>query len=286
MGSPVGRRVVRHRRTASFRALRAIASISPVRPSERRVERNCIRRDRLTRADARFYRDLLIYCGQPPQPRRRRRIVQPPPVVEAPILVSSDTSAEDLPQPQEQQRPVEVVDLDTSGESLPNIDPRPQHQVPMPFGQVGRQHAPQAGDEVILESTLEDLGDQEITRELLPPLRNQVFREAYVLLTHLVEQQQQQQLLTPPQEPDVDWGGLEQAVANFDNLPPPAPQPEFVVQPQPLALQQPHVILQPNIVPMHYVPPQPMRPVDWGMIVHALFKIAEREHAARLNNPN
>ena len=136
-----------------------------------------------------------------------------------------------------------------------------------------------------LESTLEDLGDLDITRELLPPLRNQVFREAYVLMTRLGEQQPQQ-LLTPPHEPDVDWVGLEQAVANFDNLPAPVPQPEFVVHPQPLALQQPHVVLQPHIVPVHYVPPQPMRPVDWGMIAHALFTIADREHAARQNNPN
>ena len=97
---------MRHRRTASFRVLRAIASISPVHPEERRAERNRINRDRRRRADAAFYRGLLAYCGVPAQIRQCHAPVpqreDPDPV----IVVSSDTSAEDLPP---QQLPQEVV---------------------------------------------------------------------------------------------------------------------------------------------------------------------------------
>ena len=69
-------------------------------------------------------------------------------------------------------------------------------------------------------------------------------------------------------------------------MPPPVQQPELVLQQRPLALQQPIVVLKPNIVPENYVQSPPMPPVDWGMIAHALFTIAEREHAARHDVPN
>ena len=266
VGTPPRRNSSRHRRAASIKASWAIAKISPVRPSERRAERNRIRRDRRRRADARFYRDLLIYCGHPQQPRRRRRVPPPTPEVEAPILVSSDTSAEDLPQPQLQQRPIEVVDLDTTGDSLPNIDPRPQWQLP--------------------EQPLPDLGPIDMTAELAPQLQNQTFREAYVLLQRMQVPRLQQ--LTPPPEfppreialpPEQDEGWLELEVADFDGS-------RYVVLKQPLALQQPQVAPVPEHVPAGYQQPPPMPAIDWALIAHALFAVAEREHGERVNNTN
>ena len=74
--------------------------------------------------------------------------------------------------------------------------------------------------------------------------------------------------------------GLEAAVANFDEL-------ELHLElPPPLMLQQPAVVPQPDFVPVHFVPPQQMPPVDWAMVAYALFTIAEREHAIMQNNPN
>ena len=61
VGSPISRRVVRHRRMASYRALQAIRNISPVRPEERRAERNRIRRDRMGRADAALEHGLVDF---------------------------------------------------------------------------------------------------------------------------------------------------------------------------------------------------------------------------------
>ena len=93
------------------------------------------------------------------------------------------------------------MDLDSSVETLPDIDQRPQHQLPI-------EH-------------LVDLGPLDITVEF-PPLNNQTFREAYVLLSRL--QLPPLQPLTPPpeqparpptpqSEPEADWAVLEEAVA-------------------------------------------------------------------------
>ena len=79
-----------------------------------------------------------------------------------------------------------LVGLDSSLETLPDIDPRPQFQLPLK-----QPHEP-----------LEDLGDLNITAEFLPPIRHQVFREAVVLLERMLEQPRQP--LTPPHEPEVD----------------------------------------------------------------------------------
>ena len=130
VGTPISWRVTSHCRTASFRALRAIACISPVCPEERRAERNRLRRDRRRRADAAFYRGLLEYCGVPAQPRRRRQPAPPREEVNPVIVVSSDTSAKDLPPPPQQQEEVQL-DFDSLIDELPNIDPRPQHQLPV-----------------------------------------------------------------------------------------------------------------------------------------------------------
>lgn len=140
-----------------------------------------------------------------------------PPVVELPILLSSDTTAEDLPAPPEPQQPALVV--------------------------------------VDLKSSLEELPDLDLTQEFPPPLRHQVLHEAYVLLERLQEPRLQPltqppepplRPLTPPPEPEVDWVGLEDALANFD-------------APQLPVLQQPEVVLHPQFEPLQYTPPQPRR---------------------------
>ena len=84
---------------------------------------------------------------------------------------------------------------------------------------------------------------------------------------------------TPPPEQEVDWAGLEAAVAGFDHL-------ELEIEfPPPLALQQPAVVPRPDHVPENFQPPQRMPPVDWAMVAYALFAIAERENTIRHNNP-
>ena len=257
------RHSARHRRTASILAQRAISRVSPVRESERRAERRRLQRQRERRRDAAFYRGLLQYCGVPPEPpRRRRRVQRPPPVVELPIVVSSDTSAENI-QPPVPAQPI-IIDLDSSLESLPNIDPRPQWQLPVP--------------------PLQDLGHLDITAEFAAPLQHQALRGAYVLLHRLqlpplqpLSPPPEQQLCppTPPPEQQVDWVGLEAAVAGFDNL-------EIEIElPPPLALQQPAAVPRPENVPPQFLQPQQMPPVDWAIIAYALFTIAEREGAQR-----
>lgn len=176
--------------------------------------------------------------------------------------MSSDTSADNLPAPQ----PV-LVDLDSSLESLPNINPSPQFQLPI--------------------EPLVDLGDLNITQDFPPPLQHQVFREAYVLLSRL--QLPPLQPLTPPLEspqqplaPPLDqevWVDLEATVARFD-------APQQVVLPQPLMVLQPEVVVSPQYVPVALVQPQPLGQVDWAGIAYVLFTIAEKENQQRANNPN
>ena len=210
VGTPVRRHSTGHRRTVAILALRAIRSISPLRPADRRAERRRLERGRRYRARLGILRDMREFF-ELPQPRHHRRAVVPPRVDPNPIVVvSSDTSAEDLtlPDPEPQQQ---VIDLDSSLESLSNIDPMPQFQLP--------------------REPLVDLGHLNATQELLPPLQHQTFREAYVLLRCL--QLPSLQPLTPPPElppqpltPPLeqgDWVALEAAVADFD-----APQQVYV----------------------------------------------------------
>ena len=146
VGTPVSRRVTRHRRTASFRALLAIREISRVRPADRRAEQCRLARGRCNRARAAVLRDMRDFFGLP-QAQRRQRVQLPRPVQpELVILVSSDTSAEDLPPPPLQQPGFVCGDLDSSLEELPELN---------------------------------------ITREFPPPLQHQVLREAYMLLDRL-----------------------------------------------------------------------------------------------------
>ena len=187
-------------------------------------------------------------------------------MVDQPIIVLSGTSAEDIQAP----IPVQplVIDLDSSLESLPNIDPRPQFQLPV--------------------VPLVDLGHRDITVEFPPPLQHQALREVYVLLCHLQLPPLQPltplpqfppRPLTPPPEQEEDWAGLEVAVANFDGQ-----QQQFVPSPF-LALQQPDVAPFPQFVPGNFVPPPPLPRVDWAMVAYALFTVAEHESQQCLSRP-
>ena len=177
-------------------------------------------------------------------------------VLQLPIVVSSDTSADNIQPPVQAQPPI-VVDLDSSIESLPNIDPRPQWQLPV--------------------APLQDLGHLDITAEFVAPLQHQALREAYVLL-HCLQLPPLQPLSpppepqlcppTPPPEQEVDRAGLEAAVAGLDHL-------ELEIEfPPPLALQQPAVVPRPDHVPVNFQPLQRMPPVDWAMVAYALFAVA------------
>ena len=137
-------------------------------------------------------------------PRRRRRVELPQPVVNGDIVVSSDTSTEDIGAPMPAQ-PV-VIDLDSSIESLTNIDPRPEWQLPV--------------------EPLHDLGPLDVTAECLPPpLQHRVLQEAYVLLQRLQlpqlqcitpQPEQPARQPTPPPDQEVDWVEVEAAVAEFN----------------------------------------------------------------------
>ena len=157
VGMPERRQSTRHRRSASILALRAIHSISPVTAAHRRAERCRLERDRRYRARLGILREMREVLGLP-QLRRRRRPQVPRRVDPNIVLVSSDTSVEDITHPTPERPP--VVDLNSSLETLPDIDPRPQFQLPLQ-----QPHEP-----------LEDLGDLNITEEFLPPIRHQVFR--------------------------------------------------------------------------------------------------------------
>ena len=128
--TPVSRRVTRHRRTASLRALRAIRSISPIRAADRREERRWLERNRRNRARLAVLRNIRDHFGLP-QPQRPRRAPVPRHEDRDPVLVlSSDTSAEDLQPPPQQQEVVQLV-IDSSIDELPDIDLRPQQQLPV-----------------------------------------------------------------------------------------------------------------------------------------------------------
>ena len=247
VGTPVRRNSSIHRRVASVLALRTIRETSTVRARERRSERRRLARDRHYRARLAVLRDMRDLL-RIPQPRRQQRAHVPRQVgPELVVIVSSDTSADDLPEP-----PPPIIDLDSSLESLPNIDPRPQFQLPI--------------------QPLQDLGHQDITQEFPPPLQHQTLREAYVLLQRL--QLPPLQPITPPPElpprtltPKPDWEGWVEVVAAVDGQ-------RYVVFAPPLELQQTEVAPVPEFVPGHFVQPQQLPPVNWARIV------------AGQNNPN
>ena len=219
-------------------------------------------RDRHRRARAALLRGMLEVFGLP-QLHHRRRQPQPQQADhQVPIVLSSDTSAEDP-----EQQPV-LVDLDSSIESLPDIDPRPQFQLP--------------------QEQLPDLGPLNVTAEFLQPLQHQTFREAVVLLERLQLPVLQpftpplelpQRAPTPPPEPILDWVCLEAEVASFDGH-------QCLVLPPGMTLQQPDVIPLPQHVPGQFVAPPPMQEIDWATVAKAIFAIAERESQQRHYNNN
>ena len=200
VGTPERRHSSRHYRTASILAQRAISAINPVRERDRRRERRRLVRDRRARANAALLRSLKVLFDQPVTPPRRRLPRRPRQQPEAPIEVVSDASEDVLPPV---RQPV-IVDLDSSVESLPNIDPRPQWQLPV--------------------EPLQDLGPLDVTAELAPQLWSQTFRETYVHLQRLQLPPLQPltpppelppRAITPPPEQDEGWVELEAAVADF-----------------------------------------------------------------------
>ena len=137
------------------------------------------------------------------------------------IVVSSDTSLDDTDVEPPPRPP--IVDLNSFLETLPEIDPRPQHQLPV--------------------QPLQDLGPLNVTAELLPPPRHQTFREALVLLQQLQlpplwtitpPPELPPRALIPPPDQTVEWDAVEVGVASFDG------REYAVLVTQPLALQQLH----------------------------------------------
>ena len=259
VGTPPRRHSSRHRRTASILAQRAIAQISPVRSRDRRRERRRVERNRRLRARAAILRDMRDLFGLP-QLRRVQCVVPQPRVDRGPEVIDlAGTSSEESDhQPQEQHNG--LVQLDSSADSLPNIDPRPQWQLPV--------------------EPLCDLGPLDVTAECQPPLQHQVFREACVLLQRL--QAPPLRPITPPPElppqpQEQDWVEVEAAVARFDGQ-------EYLVVPHLPLLQQPDVAPVPQHIPTGFAAPPPMPEVDWATIAGALFAVVEREH--RINYPN
>ena len=193
-----------------------------------------------------------------PQPRRVQRVIPQPRVHQAPEVIDIlDTSSEEVV-PQQQEYQGALVELDSSADSLPNIDPRPQWQLPV--------------------EPLIDLGPLDITAECGPAsLQHQVLREACVLLQHL--QAPPLRTITPPPElpppqQQEDWVELEAAVARFDGQ-------EYLVVPRVPLLQQPEVVALPQHNPAGFAASPPMPAVDWAVIAGALFEIVERENRQR-----
>ena len=252
VGTPVRRHSSRHRRTASILAQHAIALVNPVRASNRRRERRRLSRNRRLRARAAILRDMRSYFGLP-QPRRVQRIVaQPHADLAPPVIDITETYFEDINQPP-LTPPRVLVELDSSLDSLPNIDPRTQWQLPV--------------------ESLQDLGPLDVTAECQPPLQHQVFREACVLLQRL--QVPPLRPITPPPElrqhhQPVDLVELEAAVATFDGQ-------EYLVVPRVPLLQQPKVVPVPQHVPTGFATPPPMPEVNWASIAQAMFTIVERQ---------
>ena len=109
VGSPITRRVSRHRRVASHLALWLIRAVSPVREAEVHAACNRRRRDGRRRASAELLRDLKEYFGFLVQ----RRPVQPAQLPELPVEISSEDSSED-------EAPVQVKQDLTGGPNCVN----------------------------------------------------------------------------------------------------------------------------------------------------------------------
>lgn len=121
VGSPIARRVSRHRRTASHFALRLIRAISLTREEDLRAARGQRRRDQRRRASAKLLRDLKDFFGVPQLRRQRRpRVLPQQQQPEPPIIISSgESSGEEGPVPRGGRGPLQV------GRRAPNLNPPP-----------------------------------------------------------------------------------------------------------------------------------------------------------------
>ena len=86
---------------------------------------------------------------------------------------------------------------------------------------------------------------------------------------------------TPPPEEEEQWQAVEVEVEDPDG------HQYTVLVAHPLAVQQPQVVPVPEHVPAGYQPPPPMPAVNWALVAHALFTIAEAEdQGAAINLTN
>ena len=130
VGSPVGCRVILHRRTALHRALRLIRDYCPKREEDRRAVHNRLRHSWRRSASAALLRELREFFGLPMPPRRQCPVAPQRLIREEPVVLSSDTSLDDK-QPEQAPVPeaVDLVDLAESFDKLPGLNPPLQHYI-------------------------------------------------------------------------------------------------------------------------------------------------------------
>ena len=116
-------RVKRHRRSASHCTLNGIYAWSPIHDWEHHDERNRIRRDRGWRVRMLLLQKLRDYFGIPRDPPTPRRVPQQLPHLELPIIISSDDSHDDIPDPEPYWPPpvIDIFDSSDSDAELPDI---------------------------------------------------------------------------------------------------------------------------------------------------------------------
>lgn len=114
--------VIRHRRTASHRALRYIWSISPVREEDFREERRRILRARRRRASAALLHEMCLFFNLTVWRREWRHPVPQRLDPDPPIIIPSDSSGDEEEQPPTDHQVAEVVDLSESFDELPDLN--------------------------------------------------------------------------------------------------------------------------------------------------------------------
>ena len=139
--SPVGRRVIHHRRTTSHLALHGILDYSLVREQDRRDERNQLCRNRHRRVSAALLREMREFFGLPVAPHQWPPRQQQPDTDE-PIVISSDSSGDKRPNPEQVPEPVviEIADSTDTNIELPNINLLLQ-QLPLPVPEAAFREA-------------------------------------------------------------------------------------------------------------------------------------------------
>ena len=180
--SPIARRVRRHRRGASYRALRGIQNYSPICDWERRNQRNQISRKRHRRVSRALLGQMLNFFGIPKSPPRQRRQPQPEPDPDMAIVISSDSSSDNLPQPEPHIVPLLIEMSSSSEEDLPDIE------------QLEVQPPPQLLQVELLQEPI-------------------ILLEEVVFLRRLSENYAEP--LRPVQQPPINWDELELRLATI-----------------------------------------------------------------------